>query len=185
MSTKQGVASKLCVVLGGIGLVVGVGLPRASAQAPAPGETYTNANYNNRYECTELSTNAAGLPVSAVIRLVANGVGGYDSGNLYAPNPVKEDITQGTDTNFCTYTLITTQSGYALSSKGVGAENLAWTFANGDKTTCPGATGGFTMRTSTVVEQGSRTSENVVTRVEATTGNLLGFGNSGSGECFK
>jgi hypothetical protein len=79
MSTKQGVASKLCVVLGGIGLVVGVGLPRASAAPPIP--PYTNANYNNRYECNVSTRNNTW---TGTMRLLPNGSGGYSVGTLAA-----------------------------------------------------------------------------------------------------
>jgi hypothetical protein len=181
MSKKQGVASRLCVVLGGMGLVVGVWLPRASAAPAIP--PYTNANYDNRYEC--IMTTADNF-APAVVRLLPNGSGGYKTGTLSAPANIfgiPFDPTKGVGANFCSYTLSTGQSFYVVNSKGiVTTEILAWS-ASG--TNPAGCAGDFTMNDVAVVQQGSLTADNVVTRVLSTSGNLLDGADSGKGECYK
>jgi hypothetical protein len=181
MSTKQGVASKLCVVLGGIGLVVGVWLPKASAAPPIP--PYTNANYNNRYECRMTADDNT---ITAVARILPNGSGGYSIGSLQAPTTVfgiAFDPTKGPAANFCAYALNTGQSFYVVNSKGIiTTEILAWTASGSNTTGCPAD---FVMNDAAVVQQGSLTSENVVTRVLSTSGNLLDQADPGKGECYK
>lgn len=181
MSKKQGVASRLFVVLGGIGLMVGVGLPQVSAAPPIP--PYTNANYNNRYECIMTSDDNF---ATAEVRLLTNGSGGYQLGSMSAPANifgVAFDPTKGPGANFCAYSLNTGQSFYVVNSKGiVTTEILTWT---GLGTNAPACDPGFVMNDVAVMQQGSLTSENVVTRVLSTSGNLLDGGEPGKGECYK
>jgi hypothetical protein len=181
MSKKQGVASRLCVVLGGIGLVLGVWLPRASAAPPIP--PFTNANYANRYECIMTADNNF---ATAIVRLLPNGTGGYKLGTMSAPANIfgiAFDPTKGAAANFCSYTLSTGQSFYVVNSKGiVTTEILSWA---GLGTNAPGCDPGFTMNDVAVVQQGSLTADNVVTRVLSTSGNLLDGGLPGKGECYK
>jgi hypothetical protein len=181
MLKKQGVASRLCVVLGGIGLVVGAWLPKASAAPPTP--PYTNANYNNRYEC---SLTADDNVATAIARVLPNGSGGYKIGELEAAGAlfgIAFDPTMGVAANFCLYTLNTGQSFYVVNTKGIiTTDILTWTAASANNKLCPGS---FSMNDIGVVQQGSLTSDNVVTRVLSTSGNLLDGGEPGKGECYK
>jgi len=159
-----------------------IALPKASAAPPIP--PYTNANYNNRYECIMITDDNFG---TAIARLLPNGSGSYKTGSLSAPGNIFDipfDPNKGPDANFCSYTLNTGQSFYVVNSQGiVTTEILAWT-ASGTNTT-PGCPGDFVMNDVAVLQQGSLTSDNVATRVLSTSGNLLDSGAPGKGECYK
>jgi hypothetical protein len=73
-------------------------------------------------------------------------------------------------------------SFFTLNDKGIGTEILSWVAAATNNAACEPD---FVMNNAIIVQQSSLTSENVVTRVLTTSGNLFNLGLAGNGECFK
>jgi hypothetical protein len=182
MSKRQGLASKLFAVLGGAGLAISVCAPRANAGAPVP-PPWTNANYANRYVCNETSDENF---VTGVAKINPNGAGGYSAGTLFAAgDPFFTISTSGTPpSNFCSYSLNTSSSGYAINSHGIGTEVQSWTAASTNNADCQPS---FVM-TTTIVIRNNLTANNTVPRTDFTSDNFMGVTNPGvtiAGGAFK
>lgn len=121
MSISKNRASKLVAALGGVGLLLGISVPQASAQLTS----FSAKNYGGRYVCTEASLDDF---FTAVIKYGPNGGGAYMSGTLVAAEnnflfpPV--DIPA---LAFCPYSLNLAASSYTISADGHGFEQLVWT----------------------------------------------------------
>jgi hypothetical protein len=181
MSKRQGLASKLCAVLGGAGLAIGICAPMAMAQASVP-PPFANANYANRYVCNVTSDDNF---FTAIMKINPNGKGQYTAGTLTGSGSEFFAFDPGAvpPTNFCSYSLATGTSGYAIDSHGLGTEVLGWIPASGQNAACPP---GFTMNTR-IVLRNSVNANNIVARTLITSGNLLGQSpfDPGYGYCFK
>ena len=177
MSKRQGLASKLFTVLGGAGLAITVCAPRASSQATIP-PPFTAANYANRYVCNlSAFVNVADQTVSGISKINPNGKGKYTAGTLTSPGTpfFFVDTTKTAPSNFCTYSLNTTASGYSVTSQGIGTDIQAWTLVAGQNTLCQPS---FVM-TSMFVLRNNVTDNNIVPRLELTIDNFLGVSNPG------
>jgi hypothetical protein len=168
MSKRQGLASKLLAVLGGVGLVIGICATRASAQALRP-PPWSNANFANRYIRNEGSD---ADHFTGVIRYNPNGNGRYTAGSLSASGspffPFQPNSTA--PTNFCNYSLSTTSSGYAVTSGGSGTEVLTWIASASNNANCPPS---FT-ENDTFVIRNNVTANNTVPRIDFSSNNFLG-----------
>ncbi|MBV8357410.1 MAG: hypothetical protein JO189_05670 [Deltaproteobacteria bacterium] len=195
MSKRQGLASKLLAVLGGAGLAIGICAARASAQATLPPlpPPWSNANFANRYVCNATSgsgdATVGGNIFTGVMKINPNGAGKYTAGTLnasgspffpFSPNSVPT-------ANFCSYSLNTAGSGYAVSPQGIGTDVLLWTLTS-TNTACPPT---FVEHDIFVIRN-NVTANNTVPRTDFTSDNFLGLHGSviaprdpGHGYCLK
>ena len=172
MSNRRRVGSGLLAVLGGATLALGISVRRANAVPP-----FSNANYINRYVCSESATSNT---LTALLRVDPDGNGGYTSGTLQAP--VTLAFTPGTpSTNFCAYTL-QSSSAYVVTSNGTGLEVLSWVASATNNAACPAD---FTMSDAFVMRAEGIRKNGAVIRTSLTTDNLLGGITSGEGYCLK
>jgi hypothetical protein len=188
MSKRQGLASKLLAVLGGAGLAIGICAARASAQDASKPPPWSNANYANRYICNVSSDGDLGQHLTGVMKINPNGAGKYTAGTLNASSsPFVPFLPNATpSSNFCSYSLNTASSTYAVASNGIGTESLVWTRSTSNSLLCPL---GFTM-TDKFVIRNNVTGNNVVPRTDFTSNNFLGqhstnFRDPGHGYCLK
>ncbi|MBV8055727.1 MAG: hypothetical protein JO071_10855 [Deltaproteobacteria bacterium] len=191
MLKLQGRASKLLAVLGGAGLAFSICATRASAASKPP--PWANANYANRYICNLTSTtfNTATKQTNfytGVSKINPNGSGRYTAGSLFAAiSPFGGFNPNSTAPfNFCSYTLGTANSGYTVTSEGIGTEIQSWFADSTNNKLCPG---NFIM-TTTIVLRNNTTGNNVVPRTDFTADNFLGqhtatIHDPGSGYCLK
>jgi hypothetical protein len=122
MLKRRSVAARLFAVLGGTGVALSIGVPRATARVPP----FSNQNYAGRYVC---SVSSNGNLFTAIVLLTPSGtssssdMGIYRSGTLFAsvgaffafdPKAPPKD-------NFCSYTLDTSpkSSFYVVGTKGL------------------------------------------------------------------
>jgi hypothetical protein len=196
MSKRQGLASKLLAVLGGAGLAIGICAARASAQASKP-PPWSNANFDNRYICNADShtfnpiTNVSKY-YTGVMKINPNGTGGYTAGTLNASlSPFFLFQPSSTPpTNFCSYSLNTAASGYAVAQNGQGLDMLTWTASTANNALCPASF----VENDRFVLRNNVTGNNVVPRTDFTSNNFLGLHSAvaalivedpGSGYCLK
>jgi len=163
--------AKLAILLGACGLLVAFGNTAANAQV----SSFSTANYDNRYVCT----NAADADFfTAVIKYNPNGAGGYTAGTLVASS---DAFLGGAPDTFCNYTLNTTTSAYTISGQGLGFEKLVWTAASSNAAVCPAS---FVDNTA-IALRNLTNSNGIVVDAEFSSGNLLGQLESGHGYCLK
>ena len=113
MSIRKHRASKLIVALGGVGLLVGLSVPKAGAQLTS----FSTKNYSGRYVCQEANYEGH----SAVIKYGPNGGGAYAAGTLVAAeNDFVSPIVSIPAVAFCTYELNLASSSYTISPDGHG-----------------------------------------------------------------
>jgi len=169
-------------LLGGAGLALGIAAARAEAQASAP-PPFTNANYANRYVC---NVTAGGNQAVAIMKINPNGKGRYTAGTFLTPiSPFAMfDPTATPPSNFCSYSLDTSTSTYAIDSHGSGSEVLTWAPATSNNAACPP---GLVFNTRTELRN-SVNGNNVVARTLFTLGVQVGPGAlsaPGDGYCLK
>jgi hypothetical protein len=180
MPLKQNSRVKAVSIVGACGLLIAVGGRPATAQV----SSFSPANYNGRYVCT----NASDFDFyTAVIKYNPNGQGGYTAGTMVAND---DAFLFGDPTKFCSYTLNTASSFYTLDGHGLGFEKLVWTGAGSNDASCPCAgntcngTSSFTDQTA-IALRNLTNSNGVVIDAEFSSGNLLDQLSSGHGYCLK
>ncbi len=177
MSKTQYRISKLILVIGTIGLMMGLPVTRLSAEVALP---LSEANYSGRYIC---SIRADGGDDTAVIRYKPNGTGSYIAGT-YTTGIVSFGIPFDPThpaSEFCNYTLNTTDSHYIIDTHGLGFETLSWTAAVGNNGACPPS---FVDQTA-IALRNSTNPNDFVLRAEVSDVNLNDEGTDGWGHCLK
>jgi hypothetical protein len=181
MAKRQGVASKLFAVLGGAGLAIGVCTSRATAGPGVP-PPWTNANYANRYVCNDGVDDAM---FTGVEKINPNGGGGYTAGTANASiSGVDLDLFNPSlipTKNFCSYSLDTGHSAYAIDQHGIGVETLSWMAATSNSKSCPGDF----VETRSIVIRNNTTSNNTVPRTDFAGEGFMDDSSPGQGFCLK
>lgn len=120
MSIRKHRIAKLVAAVGGVGLLIGLSVPRAGAEL----STFSSKNYSGRYVCTEASDDDF---FTAVIKYGPNGGGAYTAGTLIgAENNFLFPPTDIPALAFCPYDLNLAASSYTISADGHGFEQLVW-----------------------------------------------------------
>jgi hypothetical protein len=176
MSTRKHRISKLVAALGGVGLLLGLSVPRAGAEL----STFSAANFSGRYVCTEASDDDF---FTAVIKYGPNGGGAYAAGTLVAAeNDFVSPFVSSPSMAFCTYTLDTTGSSYNITSTGFGFEQLVWTLTS----TNPNCTGPASfVDQHIIILRNTPNAANQVQRADFSSVNNLGETDAGHGTCVK
>jgi hypothetical protein len=175
MSSRKHRISKLVAALGGVGLLLGLSVPKAGAFL----STFSTKNYSGRYVCTEASDDDF---FTAVIKYGPNGGGAFMAGTLVAAEnnflfpPV--DIPA---LAFCPYELNLAASSYTISDDGHGFEQLTWT-QTPVNANCPVAS--FTDQ-AIIALRNTPNAANQVQRADFSSVNLLGQTDAGHGTCYK
>jgi hypothetical protein len=188
MSKRRWVASRVCAVLGGAALAVGLCVPRASAANPPP--PWDNTNYAGRYVCNWTSDDDF---FDAVAELEPNGAGTYTAGSLEIATSAFTafDETLPPPGNFCSYTLAIAGSSYSIGADGTGIEVLQFTASPSNNTSCadsggnPLAPGTFEVANAIVLRLADLTPSGASIRDTVTSSNLLDEDEPGFGYCEK
>jgi hypothetical protein len=167
--------SNLMVALGGVGLLLGISVPRAGAQLTS----FSAKNYSGRYVCDEANYEGH----SVVIKYGPNGGGAYMAGTLVAAeNDFVSPIVSIPAAAFCTYELNLASSSYTISADGHGFEQLVWTLSS----TNPNCTGPATFTDQRIIVlRNTPNAANQVQRADFSSVDNLGRPDAGHGTCYK
>ena len=177
MSIRKHRVSKLIVALGGLGLLLGLSVPKAGAQLTS----FSAKNYSGRYVCQEASEK--GDECTAVMKYGPNGGGAYMAGTLVAAeNNFVSPIVSIPAVAFCTYELNLASSSYTISADGHGFEQLVWTLSS----TNPNCTGPAIFTDQRIIAlRNTPNAANQVQRADFSSVNNLGRNEAGHGTCLK
>jgi hypothetical protein len=177
MSIRKHRVSNLIVALGGVGLLLGLSVPKAGAQLTS----FSAKNYSGRYVCQEASHDDY---CTVVMKYGPNGGGAYTAGTLVAAeNNFVSPIVSIPAVAFCTYELNLASSSYTISADGHGFEQLVWTLSSTNPN-CTGAHASFTDQ-RIIVLRNTPNAANQVQRADFSSVNNLGRNDAGHGTCYK
>jgi len=185
MSRNRNRISMVITATGLLGLMMGLGAPKVSAQVSDAVTAFSNAVYTGRYVCTTASAvdSSKGDFNTAVIKYNPNGGGAYSAGTLIAslePFDGDTDVVSPSG-DFCTYTLDIIASSYNIGTDGTGFENLSWVALTTNPIGCPG---NFIDQTSIALRNNTDPAGEVL-RAEFASADLLGQDEAGHGFCLK
>jgi hypothetical protein len=175
MSIRKHRISKLIVALGGVGLLLGLSVPKAGAEL----NSFSAKNYDGRYICTEASQDDF---FTAVIKYGPNGGGAYMSGTLVgAENNFLFPPVDIPALAFCSYSLNLAASSYSINADGSGTEQLVWV-QSPVNANCP--IGSFTDQHFLLLRN-TPNAANQVQRSDFSSVNLFDQADAGHGTCYK
>jgi hypothetical protein len=178
MSRRVNRTSKLIAALGVFSLMMGLSIPKVSAEVI----TFSDAQYSGRYGCVVSSDHDF---FTAVVKYNPDGAGGYLVGIMIASlNNFALYNTAAPAGQFCTYFLDTAASAYSIDSTGAGFETLSWLPSVTNNGACL-PTVAWTDETAIVLRNLTEGLGRNTISSDFTSNNLLDEDLSGHGTCLK